>query len=147
MRAKDYLLQIRKIDRMITNKIAEVEHWKAVALGAGTYSEGDRVQSSGGKDKLSDAVCRYMVLEEQLNEEIDRLIDTKREITATIEQLNPSEYDLLHRLYIQQKNLQEVAADMGKSYSWARGTHGTALYNLQRILNERGKTHDGQKDY
>lgn len=147
MRAKDYLLQIRKIDRMITNKIAEVEHWKAVALSTGTFSEGDRVQSSGSKQKTEDAVVRYVSIEKEIDQEIDRLIDTKREITATIEQLDHDEYDLLHRIYIQQKNLQEAAAGMGKSYSWARGTHGTALYNLQRILNEREKTHDGQKDY
>ena len=118
-----------------------------MALGTGTYSEGDRVQSSGSKQKTEDAVVRYVSIEKEIDQEIDRLIDTKREITATIEQLDHDEYDLLHRIYIQQKNLQEAAAGMGKSYSWARGTHGTALYNLQRILNEREKTHDGQKDY
>lgn len=139
MRAKDYLLQIRKIDRMITNKIAEVEHWKAVALGAGTYSEGDRVQSSGSKQKTEDAVVRYVSDWKKKSIRKLTLIDTKREITATIEQLDHDEYDLLHRIYIQQKNLQEAAAGMGKSYSWARGTHGTAVVQLAADIKRKGE--------
>ena len=52
MRAKDYLNQISKIDRLIENKIAEMEYWKAIATGTTAYSEGDRVQSTGSKEKM-----------------------------------------------------------------------------------------------
>lgn len=140
MRAKDYLLQISKIDRMITNKIAEVEHWKSVAAGTGTYSDSDRVQSSGSKQKMADAVVRYVAIEEEINQAIDLLVDKKQEVITTIEQLNESEYDILHKVYVQGGTFQEVATDMDKSYSWVTSVHGRALSNLQRILNERKRS-------
>ena len=134
MRAKDYLNQISKIDRLIENKIAENEHLKAIATGTTAYSEGERVQSSGSKEKMADAVARYLDMEEKINADIDRLIDAKRKVISTIEQLEVDEYDILHKIYVQFKTFQEVAAEKGKSYSWVTSKHGRGLANLQRIL-------------
>lgn len=137
MRAKEYLLQLSKIDRLIENKIAEMDHWKAIATGTTAYSEADRVQSSGSKDKMADAVCRYLQIDEELNRAVDLLVDTKQEVIRTIEQLEADEYDILHKLYVQGKTFQEVAEDKAKSYSWVTSKHGRGLASLQRILDER----------
>lgn len=139
MRAKDYLNQISKIDRLIENKIAEMEHWKAIATGTTAYSEGDRVQSTGSMEKMADAVARYLDMEGEINADIDRLIDKKQEVISTIEQLEVDEYDILHKIYVQFKTFQEVAAEKGKSYSWVTSKHGRGLANLQRILEGRRK--------
>lgn len=137
MRAKEYLLKISKIDKLIENKIAEMEHWKAVAAGTTAYSEGDRVQSTSNKEKMADAVVRYLDMEAEINADIDRLIDLKQEVISTIEQLRADEYDVLHKIYVQGKSFQEVAIDKEKSYSWVTSKHGRALANLQKILDER----------
>ena len=137
MNAKDYLLQIQKLDKLIENKLQEVAHWKAVATGTTVCSEGDRVQSSGSKQKMADAICRYMQMEDEINAAIDRLVDTKQEIIETIEQLSIDEYDLLHKIYVQKKELYEAAMEMDRSYRWATSVHGRALANVQKILNER----------
>ena len=135
--AKDYLLQIQKLDKLIENKLQEVAHWKAVATGTTVCSEGDRVQSSGSKQKMADAICRYMQMEDEINAAIDRLVDTKQEIIETIEMLSIDEYDLLHKIYVQKKELYEAAMEMDRSYRWATSVHGRALANVQKILNER----------
>ena len=137
MNAKDYLLQIQKLDKLIENKLQEVAHWKAVATGTTVCSEGDRVQSSGSKQKMADAICRYMQMEDEINAAIDRLVDTKQEIIETIEQLPIDEYDLLHKIYVQKKELYEAAMEMDRSYRWVTSVHGRALANVQKILNER----------
>lgn len=137
MNAKDYLLQIQKLDKLIENKLQEVAHWKAVATGTTVCSEGDRVQSSGSKQKMADAICRYMQMEDEINAAIDRLVDTKQEIIETIEMLSIDEYDLLHKIYVQKKELYEAAMEMDRSYRWATSVHGRALANVQKILNER----------
>lgn len=139
MRAKDYLRQISKLDKLIENKIAEMERWKVIATRTTAYSEGDRVQSSGGKEKMADAVCRYLQVEEEINEAVDRLVDAKREVIRTIERLEVEEYDVLHKLYVQGKTFQEVAEEKAKSYSWVTLKHGRALANLQKILEEKGR--------
>lgn len=147
MKSKDYLLQISRIDRLIENKIVELEQWKAVAISTTAYSEGDRVQSSGSKQKMADAVCRYLQMEDEINAEIDKLADLKKEVISTIEQLpSNDEYDVLHKRYVQGKELQDIANDFkGKEVSYSNITtiHGRALKHLQIILDERER--NGQR--
>lgn len=137
MRSKDYLLQIRKLDSLIKNKQTEVEHWKGVACGSGSYSEGERVQSSGNKQKMASAIDKYVDIQAEIKADIGRLIDLKQEVIRTIEMLPVDEYDLLHKVYVQGWTLQEVADHFEKSYSWATTIHGRALANLQRVLDAR----------
>lgn len=137
--AKDYLLQIKKLDSLINNKIAEVEHWKDVAFGTGTYSDGERVQSSGNKQKMASAVEKYTDIQAEITADIDRLINLKQEVIKTIEQLPVAEYDLLHKVYVQGWTLDMVAELNDRSRSWADTVHGRALVSLQKVLNERAE--------
>lgn len=142
MKAKEYLLQISKIDRLVENKIAELEHWQAIATGTTTFSDGDRVQSTGNKYKMEDAIIKCIEINKELNAEIDRLVDTRKEVISTIEQLKPSEYDVLHKIYVQNKDFQEIATAKKMSYSWVTSKHGRALASLQKILDEREKNEE-----
>jgi len=139
VKAKEYLGQIQKIDRLIENKQAEAEHWKTIATSCTAQIDGERVQSSGRKQKMADAVCRYMQVEEEISTAIDQLLDIRKEVIKTIEQLDTAEYDVLHKVYVQYKNFYAVAALMDKSYSWVTSVHGRALINLQRILDKDKK--------
>lgn len=137
MKAQDYLKQLKKLDTIIKNKLIEKSQWKNIAFGVTSHSDGERVQSSGSKQKMADAVDRCVDMEAEIDGLVDRLIDLKREIISTIEQLNATEYDVLHKLYIQDMDYYDVAAAYGKSYSWATTVHGRALQNVQRILDAR----------
>lgn len=137
MKSKEYLLQIRKLDTLINNKLAEVDHWKSVAFSTGTWSEGERVQSSGNKQKMASAVDRYIDIQAEITADIDRLIDLKQEVIRTIEVLPEKEYDVLHKLYVQDMTFNDIADFHGKSYSWATSVYGRALSSLQRVLDER----------
>lgn len=142
MKAKEYLLQIRKIDRLVENKIAELEHWQAIATGTTTFSDGDRVQSTGNKYKMEDAIIKCIEINNEINSEIDRLVDTRKEVISTIERLRPDEYDVLHKIYVQNKDFQEIATAKKMSYSWVTTKHGRALASLQKILDEREKNEE-----
>jgi DNA-directed RNA polymerase specialized sigma subunit len=138
-RAQEYLEQVDKLNAMIENKTAESAQWRSIALGVTANSEGERVQSSSSQQKMADAINRVVDLQAEINCLIDRLIDTKLEIIKTIEQLNATEYDVLHKRYIQGMTFDEVGAAKGKSKSWATTVHGRALQNLNVILDEREK--------
>jgi DNA-directed RNA polymerase specialized sigma24 family protein len=102
--------------------------------------DGERVQSSGGKSKMADAVNKCVDIESEVDGLIDKLIDTKKEVIQAIEQLDsPTEYDVLHRRYIQFMSLQDIADHYKKDYGWATTTHGRALKSLQAILDENKK--------
>lgn len=139
MKSKEYLLQIRKLDTLINNKLAEVDHWKSVAFGTGAWSDGERVQSSGNKQKMASAVDRYVDIQAEITADIDKLINLKQEVIRTIETLPEKEYDVLHKFYVQGMTFDEIADFHERSYSWATSVHGRALASLQRVLDERKK--------
>ena len=138
MEAKVYLGQLEKLEVMITNKLIEKEQWRDLALNITGNMDGERVQSSGAKSKMAEAIEKCILVEGEIDGLVDRLIDTKKEVIATIEQLDkPVEYDILHRLYIQKQTLQEVADHYHKEYGWATTNHGRAIQSLNKVLDNR----------
>lgn len=105
--AKDYLKQIKKIDTQIANKAFEMQ----------------TLLSQGLIDMASIETQHIAALQSQ-----------KREIIAVIEQLPEAEYDVLHKVYVQDKTLQEVASDRNISYSLVTTIHGKALKMVEKLI-------------
>ena len=137
MKAKTLLKQLERLDVIIANKQIEQEQWRDIALSITAHSGGDRVQSSGSKQRMADAVIECMAAEEAEQRIIAERRRVKDEITELIEQLNATEYDLLHKIYIQHMTLYDAAYEKGKSYTWGTTVHGRALRNVQRLLDLR----------
>lgn len=138
MKAQDFLRQVRKLDLQIQNKLIEKQQWRDVALGITANMDGERVQSSGAKSKMADAINKCIDVEAEIDCLVDKLIEVKKEVIQTIELLDsPTEYDVLHRRYIQFLSLQEIADHYRKDYGWATTTHGRALKSLQSILDRK----------
>lgn len=134
--AQKYLEQVEKIEFIIRNKLIEKKQWLDIALGITANTEGERVQSSGSQSRMADAVGKCVDVEREIDEYVDKLIDTKRDVTQTIEQLDsPTEYRLLHLRYIQYVALIDIAVDWGVDYSTVTTTHGRALKHVQEILD------------
>lgn len=134
--AQTFLEQPEKLDIQIKNKLIEKQQWRDIALGITANMEGERVQSSGSKSKMANAIEKCVDMEAEIDNLIDKLIDTKKEVVQTIEKLDsPTEYNFLHMRYIQYLSLQEIADHYGYEYGWATTTHGRALRNVQMILD------------
>ena len=136
MNAKEFLQQIRKLDKLIENKMAEVQKWKEIATNTSPNMTGERVQSSGNPHKIADAIRRYIDLEREINQDIDNLVDAKKAVIGVIEQLNATEYDVIHKIYVQYLTFDEVAYACKHSRSWATTIHGRALKHIQEILDK-----------
>lgn len=139
MRAKDFLQSALKIDKMIENKMYEKSQWIAIATSTTANCNGERVQSSGSKQKMADAVEKYMELEKEIDRYIDELVKKKNEIIKIVEQLPAVEYDLLHKIYIQGKTLYGFAEENNKTYSSVTTLHGSALKKVQDILDRENR--------
>ena len=133
---KRFLNQIKKLDKLIENKLAEKEQWKLIASGT-TIQLKERVQSSSNQQKMADAVVRYVDIESEINACIDSLVSKKKDVISVIEQLDVTEYDILHKVYVQYLSLYDVAEIYDKSYSWVTSVHGNALKNVREILDAR----------
>lgn len=140
MKAQEFLRQYEKQQTIIASCWAEVARWKDVALSVTGCTEGERVQSSGSKQKMADAVISYSDIQADIKQRIAEAREIQNEIVRKIAQLKESEYYVLHSIYIQGMQFKEVAASKGKSVSWATSIHGTALANLQLILDAENKS-------
>lgn len=137
MKAKEFLMQIGKLDKIIENKEYEKQRWKDIATSVTNQIGSEKVQSSGGKDKIANAVAKYIDIEHEIDADIDKMIDIKRDVMEIIETLDVEEYDILHKRYIQGLDFYEIALLLDKSYSWVTSKHGTALKHLQQKIDER----------
>jgi glutamine synthetase type III len=136
--AQIYLEQVEKLDSIIKNKLIEKQQWKDIAFGITANMDGERVQSSGSKSKMANAVEKLVDAESEIDSLIDKLIDTKKDVIQTIEQLySPIEYNVLHLRYIQYKTLQEIADHYGRDYDWAKLTCKRGCDHVQVILSRK----------
>ena len=134
--AQVFLEQPEKLDIQIRNKLIEKQQWHDIALGITANMDGERVQSTGGKNKMADAIDKCVDMEAEIDSLIDELIDTKKEVIQTIEKLDsPTEYNVLHMRYIQYMSLQDIADHYNRDYGWATTTHGRALKSVQEVMN------------
>jgi hypothetical protein len=132
--AIEFLQQVGKYGVIINNKLIEVEKWKALAESTTSVLTPDKVQSSGSQQKMSEAIEKYVDIQNEIVEYIDLLYDAQKEVVAKIEQLEPVEYDVLHKVYVQFMDFHEVGEAYNKSYSWACKKHTKAVHSLIEIL-------------
>lgn len=133
--AQMFLEQPEKLDAMVKCKLIEKEQLRELALGITASMDGERVQSSGAKSKMANAVERLVDAEAEIDSLVDELIDTKKKVIQTIERLDSAtEYKLLHLRYIQYVPLKNIADEWNVEYTTITTTHGRALKNVQRIL-------------
>lgn len=140
MKAKDFLLQYEDQKAIIKSCWEEVAMWKDIAVSVTGCMEGERVQSSGSKEKMADAVISYSDIEADIKERIAEAKEIQNKIVRTIARLKKHEYCVLHGFYILGLQFKEIAAKEGKSGSWATSIHGTALESLQAILDAENKS-------
>lgn len=137
-KAQKYLERVEWIDSIVHNNLIEQKQWQELALSITANMGGERVQSSGSKSKMADAVEHCVDAEDYILRSVQRLKAEKREIVSTIEQVDsPTFYNVLFKKYVQYKSLQEIADEYKRSYEWIKSTHGRAVANVQRILDAK----------
>lgn len=136
-KAKAFLKQYGKIERVLANKIVEKQRWEDIAQSVTAPPDGERVQSSGKPDKMAGAVARIVDIEREIDEVTAQLNQTRKDILCVIEQLPTVEYDALHKCYIQGMTNGEIADLAGKEYSWASRNKFRGECKVQQMLEAR----------
>lgn len=112
MTTKEYLSQIRRYDCQISNKLEEIKELRLRISGTSSFSNGDRVQTSGSKDQVGSCVSKIVDMER----EVDTLIDKRCEIVSQIEAISDADmYDVLAKKWILQKGFKVIGIEMKKS--------------------------------
>ena len=138
MNALEFLQQAYMLEQRIETKLQEISSLRALAETMRSFAGNEPVCRSRNVTALEDSVIKIMEQEEELNAEIDRLVDLKREIGDVLSEVK----DLNFRLILEKRHLcfeswPRIGEEMGHTERWAQIKHRAALRVVQQILDRR----------
>ena len=138
MTAKEYLSQAHRLDQRIDAKIAQVASLNDLATKCSATLTGMPRNPNRGGSTMADAVCKIIDLQNEINRDIDRLVDLKREIVSVIKSVEDTEYQiLLEKRYLCFHTWEQIAVDMHYSGKWVQKLHDRALDVVAGIMKEK----------
>ena len=137
MQAKEFLNKIRYIDMMIDCKVEQLEDLRSRIISLGSPSFGDKVQSSLNPDKFTNTINNILELEKDIDNDIDKLVDLKREAREIIEKLdNDVEKLVLYKRYFDRKTFEQISVEMSYSWKHIHRLHSNALNDFDKLYKD-----------
>jgi DNA-directed RNA polymerase specialized sigma subunit len=135
MNAKEYLSQAIWLDQMIDSKLEQLATLKSLAMKVTSSFTKEKI--CGGNiemSKMESTMVKVIDLENEINADIDRLVDLKKDIQDTINMMDDINQQLLLELrYLSGKGWDEIAASMGYDPRTVYRIHGKALKEFERM--------------
>lgn len=131
MTAKEYLSQVRFIDRLINSKLEQLSRLRETATKATTTISDMPRSDSPDLQSMETTVVKMIDMEREINTDIDRLVDLKRATVAAIAALKNTEQQLvLEQRYLCYKSWEQIAEELCYSVRHVTRLHGEALKNF-----------------
>lgn len=87
-------------------------------------------------DKIGEIVAKIIDLENEINCDIDKYIELKKEVIGIIDSVEDARLmNLLYERYLNFKTWDNIAAGMGITYQWVHILHKIALKNAQKLVD------------
>ena len=136
MTAKEYLGQAYRIDQRINSKIEQVASLRELSRKA-TTTLSDMPKGTPNPHSKENIILKMMDLENEINEDIDSLVDLKREIVGIIKRVENTEMQsLLEQRYLCFRSWEQIAFEMGYSLQHTFRLHTRALKIIEKIKDE-----------
>lgn len=126
---KEYLSQAYRIDQRINSKLEQINTLRNLATKA-TTALNHTNSDFHSKDPhfMENVIVKMVDLEHQIHNDIDTLIDLKKEIVLLIKQIKNPEYQTLLELrYLCFKTWEQIAVEMGYDLRYLHKLHSRAL--------------------
>ena len=136
MTAKEYLSQARTLDMRIKSKLQQIESLNELAVSCTVvYSDMPR-NPNRGESKVEKAVLKILEVEESLKQDVNELVELKKDIMATIRAVSDVELQtLLEKRYLCFISWEKIAVEMHYSIQHIYRMHDQALSAVEDIRN------------
>lgn len=137
MTAKEYLRQLRRIDRQLELLFKEREELeRAQTYLRSPQIDGERVQTSpSGDPPWMGYLIKWEEMSNRIGEKWDELIKKKATIIDQIGKLSDSRHiDILGKRYVEFKSFEMIAVEMGYSFEYTLRIHWEALKAFEHIM-------------
>jgi hypothetical protein len=136
MTVKEYLGQAYRLDQRINSKLGQVASLNDLATKATSTLTGMPKNPNRATSTMADAIGKIIDLQAEINRDIDRLVDLKREIVKLVKAVNKPEFQtLLEKRYLCYMSWEQIAVDMNYSIHHLYKMHTLALGACNEILN------------
>ncbi len=116
MTAQEYLNQAYRLDQRINSKLEQVLSLRDLAAKATSTISDTPPGGSCNTRRMEDIVTKIVDLESEINQDIDELVDLKRDIVQIIKGISNPEYQTLLELrYLCFKTWEQIAVEMNYS--------------------------------
>jgi hypothetical protein len=128
MTTKEYLAQALHIDGGVKAKLEQLRSLRDLSTRvSATLSDMPR-NATRNIHKTDDIIAKFIDLEAEINADIARLLDLKRDIAALISKVeNPTYRTLLELRYLCFKQWDDIAVEMRYDHRYTLKLHGRAL--------------------
>ena len=128
MTARDYLSQAYRLDQRINSKLEQVESLNELATKVSSTLTGMPKNPNRATSNMADTVTKIIALQAEINNDIDRLVDLKRELVAVIKAVSNTERQTLLELrYLCFKTWEQIAVEMDYTVRNVHLLHKEAL--------------------
>ena len=128
MTAKQYLKQARYLDERINTKIAQVASLHDLATKATSTLSDMPGSPTRNTHRMEDIIIKILMLENEINTDIDKLVDLKDEILSVINAVDDSDSRLiLEKRYINLESWEDIAIALNTSIPNIYRLHDKAL--------------------
>lgn len=131
--AKQYLLKVKLYDVNINNKLEDRARLEELATRVSTrYSS---TPASGSGDRIGSAAASIADLEAEIDREIKKYVDLKRQAAEIIGEITEPDYvDILYKRYVLFKKADQIAEEMHIDSSTYSRKHKAALDEFLKII-------------
>lgn len=136
IKAKEYLMQISKLNKLIQTKQEKLAEITAKA-GAGSVRYGGDGSTNTSKDihKQERLYLKIIDLKDVINREIEEYLTKRYEILRTLANLKDhNEIDVLYKRYFKFMSWEEIAKDMCYTERYIYNIHIKALRHVQELI-------------
>lgn len=129
VKIKEYLSQAYRLDQRINSKIEQIESLNTLAKKCTSTLTGMPRNPNRATSTMADAVEKIIDLQDEINNDIERLVDLKRDIVSVIKAVDNTEYQtLLEKRYLCFMTWEQIAVDMNYTIDNVYKIHKKALF-------------------
>ena len=131
MTAKEYFSKAYQIDKRIDSKIEQVARLRELAEKVTSTISDMPGSATRNVHRMEDVIVKIIDLENEINDDIDYLVDLKRNITTLIRGIDNIEHQrILELRYLCLRSWKEIGEDLGYSKTHVFRLHAEILESL-----------------
>ena len=133
MNAKEYLQQAFYLDQRINSKLEQVDQLRFLTTKATSTLSDMPKHPHSKQSSLEETVIKIMSLQEEINIDIDKLVDLKRDIMVKIKIVKDSEEQMvLEKRYLCFLPFEQIAIDLNYNIRHIYRLHNKGLDDVTK---------------